>query len=48
MNIGRVHTPPVFIARVIDPSRGGVGAHDDYWKRAHPCNIHCEGYNRGT
>ena len=44
MNIGRVYTPPIFIARDIDPSIGGMGAHDEYWKGVHPSYIHCEGY----
>ena len=52
MNIGRVytppiskvHTPPIFIASAIDPSTGGIGARDEYWKGVHPCNIHRKGY----
>ena len=44
MSIGRVYTPPTFIARGIDHSKGGVGARDEYWKGVHPSNIHHKGY----
>ena len=52
MNIGRVYTPAIFIARGIDSSTGGIGARDEYWKGVHPSNIqgvhpsniHREGY----
>ena len=43
MNIERVY-PSTFIARGIDPSMGGIGAHDECWKGAHPSNIHREVY----
>ena len=33
MNIGKVYTPPTFIARGIYPSKGGIGARDEYWCR---------------
>ena len=44
MNIGRVYTPPTFIAKGIDASTGDIGARDDCWKDVHPSNIHDEGY----
>ena len=50
MYIGRVYTPPILIARGIDPWIGGIGAYAEYWKGVHPSNIHHEGYgplNRG-
>ena len=44
MNDRRVYTSPILIARCMDHSTGGSGAHDEYWKAVHPCNIHGEGY----
>ena len=44
MNIGRVHTPPIFIARGVDPLTGGIGAHDEYLKDVHPSHIYRAGY----
>ena len=44
MNIRRVYTPAIFIARSIDPSRGRIGAHDEYCKGVQPSNIHRKGY----
>ena len=44
MNIGRVYTPPTFIARGIHPSIGDIGARDEYWEGVHPSNIHRKGY----
>ena len=44
MNIRRVYTPPIFIARGIDASIGGIGARDEYWWGVHPSNIDREGY----
>ena len=44
MNIERLYSAPTFIARGIDISIGGIGAHDEYWKGVHPSNIHREGY----
>ena len=44
MNIGRVYTPPMFIARNIDPSTWGMGERNEEWKSVHPSNIHREAY----
>ena len=44
MNIRRVYTPPIFIARGIDPWIGGMGAHNEYWTGVHPTNIQRKGY----
>ena len=44
MNIGKVYTPPIFIVRGMNPSMGGKGANDEYWKGVYLSNIHCEGY----
>ena len=44
MNIGKVYTPPIIIAKGIDRSTRGIGAHDEYWKGVHPSDIHGEGY----
>ena len=38
------YTPPISIARTIDPSIGGIGARDEYWTGVHPSNFHREGY----
>ena len=46
MNIGGVYTPPIFIARGMNPSTGGKRAHDEYWKGVHPSNINREEYRR--
>ena len=43
MNIGRVYTRAIVIARGIDHSTRGIGARDEYWKGLHPSNIHREG-----
>ena len=32
INVGRVYTPPTFIARGIDHSTGGIGARNEYSK----------------
>ena len=44
MNIGRVHTHLIFIARGIAHSTWGTGAYDEYWKGVHLSNIHRKGY----
>ena len=44
MNIGVVCTPPIFIARSIDPSIGDIGVHDEYSKGVQPSNVHRAGY----
>ena len=43
MNIGRVYTPSIFIARGIYTSIGGIRACDEHWRGIHPSNIHREG-----
>ena len=43
MNIDKVYTPPIFIARGIHPSTKGIEAHNGYWEDVHPSNIHSEG-----
>ena len=44
MNIGRMYTPPIFIAGCIHPCAEGIGARDEYWEREHPSNLHCKAY----
>ena len=44
MNIGRVYTPAIWVARGRDPSIGGIGAYNEYWKGVNPSNIRREGY----
>ena len=44
MNMGRVYSPAAFIARGIHPSKGGIGADDEYWEGVHPSHIHRKGY----
>ena len=46
MNIGRVYTTPTCIARGTYPLTGGIEAHNEYWKGAHPSNSHREQYRR--
>ena len=44
MNIGRVYSPLKFIARGIDRSTEGIGAHHAYWEGVHHSNTDREGY----
>ena len=44
VNIGRVYTPPTFIAKGMVASTGGIGPCDECCKGVHPSNIHREGY----
>ena len=51
MNLGRVYTPPTFIATGIDQSNGGVAPHDEYWEGVHRSNVYRESFrplNNGT
>ena len=48
MNIGRVYTPPTFIARGIAHSTRGIGACDEYWNGVHPFQHSSRGVYRAN